>query len=374
MPTVIVPAGASAAGEAFELLASRYLSDVCGLDHLAAPFYTRLARGRWVQFDGLFARADGRRLILEAKFYSEPVSLSTPGITSRVTFAAESGADGIVFCSRSGFARDILSARLPIEKVLLSWRGIRRNLCDWGRGLVTAVLDPVSETRHGFAAVCGSTLITRGTGPARRTPDGFATLPGVVERWVRRLPAASCDIDADAPPRRMPNGRALDVIAAWTVEDSLRGYAPTSVRTLEIAAAALRSGPVDLVSAWKAAWRLGYRGRRGGLKNALENLCVMGAAEKFRTSDGLFYGLRPGGSGGDVAGRVAAALEAWPAFAYFRPFAARCRDKHALSARLSAGFVHLHPYARSLYNPAKVAGLLVLQAHYSPATSSTRES
>jgi hypothetical protein len=367
-----MPRGASAAGEAFELLASQYLSRVAALRHVAAPFYTRLDRGRWVQFDGLFARADGGRLILEAKFYDHAISLATPGVAARITFAKEAGAKAIVLCSREGFARDILRVKLPLEKVLLSWQAMHKGISRSGEPLLTAGLDPVTPAANGFTAASGARLIT-GERPADET-RGFAFLPTEVERWIRRLPASPRDINPMRPPRRFRRDGALDVLTAWTIEDSLRGFAPAAPKLLEMATDALREGPLDLISAWKALWRMGFRGRKGGLKNAFDDLCVIGLAEKFRTEKGLFYGPRFNTRRRDADGLLANAARRWPAFIYFRPFAAEDRNKHALSARISERFAGLFPYARSLYNPAKVAGLLALEAYVSSGTSSTRPS
>ena len=372
MPTVIMPSSASAAGEAFELLASRYLCDVVGLEHLATPFYMHLARGRWVQFDGLFARPDGRRLVLEAKFYTEPADLATPGIAARIAFAAEAGVNGVIFCARAGFGRDLMRARTPVEKAFLSWRAMRRGLGDWGKGALTAALDPVFRQRRGFTAMSGASLVTSGFEEVV-TADGFLLVPVEVERWLRRLPAAPCDVSIWSPPRKAPTGAHLDTLSAWTVEDSLHGYAPTSPKLLETALAALTEGPLDMMSAWKAFWRLGYRGRRGGIKNALDNLRLIGLAEKFRTGKGLYYGPVPGrASRGDDA--IPDALEKWPALTYLRAFRGVGGDKYAISERLSRGFLHLFPYARSLYNPAKVAGLLALERYFTPAASTTSPS
>lgn len=373
MTTVLMPMGASAAGEAFELLASRYLSRVVGLEHVAAPFYTRLGRGRWVQFDGLFARPDGAKLIMEAKFYDHPVSLSTPGIAARITFAKEAEARGIVLCSREGFARDILRVKLPIEKVMLSWQAIRKGLSKVPGDVLTAGLDAITACDGGFVAASGARLMT-GESPVTKTADGFAFLPTEVERWLRRLPGSPRDINPMRPPRRFRQGEPLDVLTAWTIEDSLRGFAPASPKLLELATEALREGPLDLVGAWKALWRLGFRGRKGGIKNALDDLRIIGVAEKFRTERGLFYGPLFNTKRTDAGGILATAIRRWPAFIYFRPFAADCRSKHELSARLTEKFTGLFPYARSLYNPAKVSGLLALESYVSPGTSSTSPS
>jgi len=368
-----MPVGATASGEAFELLASRYLSNIVGLDHVAAPLYTRLERGRWVQFDGLFARRDGNRLVLEAKFYGEPISLSTPGISARVTFAKEAGVRGLILASRAGFAGDILRVRLPIEKVLLSWKAMHTGLAKKREKLLTAGLDPVVHSARGYTAQSGATLITTEDLSVSNPAEGFGFLPANVERWLRRIPASPDDINPLSPPRRFRTADSLDIVSAWTVEDSLRGFAPAAPKLLEMAVRALSNGPIDLIGAWKALWKLGYRGRKGGLKNALDDLVVMGVAEKFRTERGLFYGPWFGRPRTDAAHVLADALRRWPAFVYFKPFVAADRNKHSLSASLAERFAPLFPYARSLYNPAKVAGLLALDDYVS-GTSTTSPS
>jgi len=374
-----MPAAASAAGEAFELLASRYLCDFSGLAHLAAPFYARLPSGRWVQFDGVFSRSDGAELILEAKFYNAPIGLSTPGVSSRMVFAKETGASGIVLASRSGFTRDIMRLRLPIEKVLLSWHGMARGLRKWGRGVLSAALDPLFARPHGFTAASGAALVANASLDAGVADGAFIFVPVVLERWARRLPAAPTDIYLDRPPRQNEFARTLDVVAAWTVEDSLRGFAPSDPRLLESVLGVLFKGPLDLDGAWRALWRRGYRGRSGGLKNALENLCTIGAAEKFRASRGLFYAApRVHASPRDASETLSRAVRRWPAYSYFRSVVTRendaaALDKHVLAARLSQAFMRFYPYAHSLYNPAKVAGILALDRYLS-STSTTSES
>jgi len=370
-----MPERASAAGEAFEVVCSRYLSEMSGLRHLAAPFYTHLARGRWAQFDGLFSRGDGRRLLLEAKFYSTAVSLVTPGIAARITFVKEAGADGIIISSRNGFERDIMQLKLPMEKVLLSWAGMKKRLSEKGRGPFTACLDRVTLCKRGFVATSGVALILDGPLPLAEADDGFAFVPAEVERWLRRLPASEYDIDLAQPRRRSAARRGFCIEKAWVIEDSLRGFAPSDPRLMEAALAMLTLEPMDLAASWKTMWRRGYRGRKGGLKNALDNLCVIGATERFRTAKGLFYGLVPtAAKAGDASRALAHALRAWPAYAFFKSEAGLdAGTKYAVAARLSDKFKPFFPYARSLYNPAKVAGLLALDSYLS-GTSMTRPS
>jgi len=372
-PAVLMPRGASAAGEAFELLSSMYLAERVGLRHVAAPFYTRLSRGKWVQFDGLFARADGSRLVLEAKFYRGPIGLATPGIAARINFTKELAADGIALASRRGFRRDIMRLRLPVEKVLLSWPGMQKGLAKGGAGgLLTAALDVVSPVAGGLRAASGAVLKADETDGSCVSDDGFVFAPPNVERWARRLPASPRDIDVCAPPAPKTFTGDLSIEGAWAIEDSLRGFAPASPELLVMLLRTLAAGPLRFDDIRRRTWRSGYRGRKGGLRNALKDLCVVGAAERFKTARGNFYGLVPGGPAG-AAGRLERALEGWPAWIYFRRRAAGA-DKYRIAAALSSAFSGFHPYARSLYNPAKVAGLLALRRYFAPSDSTTRPS
>jgi hypothetical protein len=365
LPIVIMPEGASAAGEAFELVSSRYLCRFAGLSHLATPFYTHLERGRWVQFDGLFSRGGDEKLVLEAKCYGEPVSLATAGLAARVTFAKESGASGIIISSKAGFCADLMRINLPVEKILISWKGMRKGLAKTGASMLTAALDGVTAREGGFTAASGAVLHTDCTPQPSGRGDGIVFLPAAVERWLRRLPAAEGDIDAHNPPRRRCAGDVLDIQAAWTIEDSLRGFAPSRPQLLELGIRVLSDGPVTMTDAWKALWRLGYRGRIGGAKNALENLCAMRAASKFRNEKGLFYELtREGRVSKNAEGLLATRVRQWPAFVYFKRVCGKDQgDKNALAAKLSAGFAPFFPYAKSLYNPAKVSGLTALDRY-----------
>jgi hypothetical protein len=371
-----MPDAASAAGEAFELLSSRYLCRVAGLRHTAAPFYTHLERGRWVQFDGLFSRRGGGRLVLEAKFHNLPVGLATPGIAARLTFAKEAGASGVILSSRCGFYRDIMRVRLPIEKVLLSWSGMRKGMAGQGRGLLTAALDPVLADERGFAAPSGARLFLGHAFDLSAGTEGFAFLNVSAERWLRRLAVSPRDVDMTRPRARRAFAGTLDIESAWAIEDSLRGFAPCDPVLLESALSVLSRAPNDLVGAWKALWRGGYRGRRGAVKNALDNLCVIGIAEKFRSAQGLFYQLRQTRGGrSDAFEILASAIDGWPAFAYFKSrVPSDERDKNAIAAGLSEGFAQFFPYARSLYNPAKVAGLMALGRYAGSAVSTASPS
>jgi len=372
-PAVLMPRGASAAGEAFELLSSMYLAEKVGLRHAASPFYTRLSRGKWVQFDGLFTRADGSRLVLEAKFCRGPIGLTTPGIAARINFTKELAADGIVLASRRGFGRDIMRLRLPVEKVLLSWPGMRKGLAEArAGGLLTAALDVVNPVAGGLRAASGAVLKAGGTDEGSVSADGFVFAPPDVERWVRRLPASPRDIDVCAPPAPRTFSGGLSIETAWAIEDSLRGFAPASPELLVMLLGTLAAGPLRFDDIRRRTWRCGYRGGKGGLRNALKDLCVVGAAERFKTARGNFYGLVPGGPA-DAAGRLERALERWPAWIYFRRRAAGA-DKYRIAADLSSAFCGFYPYARSLYNPAKVAGLLALRRYFAPSDSTTRPS
>ena len=371
-----MPRGASAAGEAFEILTSRYLSFCVGLSHVKMPFYVRVRPGKWAQFDGLFSRDDGLRLALEAKFHQCPVSLATPGIAARVNFAKEMGLAGIILASRSGFARDICRLRLPIEKVLLSWRGMRKGLRVIGGELLTAALDRVKIVRGGFEAASGAFLRAQPLSGGAGAGDGFAFTSAESERWLRRLPASEGDITPTPARARFRPGEPLDLKNAWAVEDSLRGFAPCSPLAMERSIDALCEGPVGLHDAWRRLWKRGYRGREGGLKNALDNLCVLGVAEKFQTSSGMLHGLvpTPGGKR-DPQAVLAEAVTSWPAFVHFRKTASMGNaTKSELASKLSVGFEPFHPYARSLYNPAKVSGLMALDDYVSSGSSTTRPS
>ncbi len=366
-----MPAGASAAGAAFEVLSSRYLSLRVGLRHVAAPFYTRLISGKWVQFDGFFSRKDGATLVLEAKFHDRPVSLATPGIASRIVFAKGLGTSGIILTSRNGFGRDIMRLTLPVEKVLLSWKGMRKGLGAGGRGVLTAALDEVRRVEQGFQAASGAILALGPGEGLLQESDGFAFVAPGVERWLRRLPASPRDIDLSRPPRSSQLATPLDIESAWAIEDSLSGFAPSKPQLLEWTLHTLGSEPFGVRDAWKKLWRRGYRGREGGLKNALENLRVIGVVERFRSARGIFYAKSPEFAAfKNAQAALVEAARRWPAFVYFlRRTDGLEEDKNALSARFARDFAPMHPYARSLYNPAKVAGLLALRRYVSSLTS-----
>lgn len=380
-----MPMGASASGAAFELLTSRYLSTHSPLEHTAAPFYTRIKRGKWVQFDGLFLRGSGAKLVLEAKFYDSALDLATPGIGPRIIFAKEMGFDGIILASKSGFGRGIMRLRLPIEKILISWRGMRKGLAEQGRGgagrarVMTAGLDEVVPVKGGFTAASGACLATGRMDSPRDTPGGIAYVEGLLEKWLRRLPASPRDIDLASPPGPPGApviGEKLNIESAWAVEDSLAGFAPSDPALLVRSIAALQRGPLDASQAWKRLWRLDYRGKRGGLENALRNLSVIGIAEKFRTARGFFFQLKPPFDARDEAGEILArGVLAWPAFLFFQQTVPDAtRDKYQIALRLSRAFAPLGPYARSLYNPAKVSGLLALRRYVSQRTSTLKPS
>ncbi len=361
-----MPVGAAGAGAAFEVLTSRYLAEYSRLTHVATPFYTRLKRGRWVQFDGLFAREDGGELLLEAKFTAGAVSLATQGIAARVMFVKEHGGRGIILSSRNGFARDVMRAKVPIEKVLLSWRGMRRGLARRGRGVLTAGLDEVERVRGGFKATSGATLVLGRDIDRDGGSEGIAFVEAVVERWLRRLGGARGDINIFEAGRRRRVAEPLDMESAWVVEDALRGFAPASPRLLEEALASLADGAAGVVEIWKKMWRRGYRGRRGGLKNALDDLCVVGAARKRWGESGLFYEVEREFRGKGAGEALAKAVRKWPAYAYFARRRGRLSGgKYEMAQELACDFATMRPYARSLYNPAKVAGLVALEKYLS---------
>lgn len=373
MTHVLMPVGASAAGEAFELLSSRYLCLHDGLEHVLAPFYARLERGRWVQFDGVFARGGADRLVLEAKFHDAPVSLATPGVAARFLYAKEAGASGVILTSRRGFTRDILGARTPIEKVFLSWRGMRGRVGGDAEAVLTAALDPVNVVAGGFQSRTGARLHLGAGYEPELTAEGFAFLPAETERWVRRLPAATKDITLGAIHGRSRRAGSLDIERAWLVEDSLRGFAPCDPALLLNAFRSVSKGPMTLADAWKALWKGGFRGRRTAVTSALNNLVVIGVANKFRTEQGLHYEAvaRDAGDAGEILCR---GIEAWPGYRFLlESCPSGLQDKHAISAHLSKAFTDYYPYSRSLYNPAKVSGLLALRGYLS-GTSSTSPS
>lgn len=367
-----MPRGASAAGEAFELLSSRYLGELDGLKHTAAPFYTRLPRGKWVQFDGLFSRDDGSCLVLEAKFYNAPIGLGTPGIAPRISFAKELSATGIVLASRCGFSRDVMRLRLPIQKILLSWPGMQKGLSKKAPGLLSACLDELTPCNGGLMAASGAHLDGAGMGDLAVSADGLTFATPLLERWARRLAASPADIDLSAPRRVVRCEGTLSVEEAWAIEDSLRGFAPASPKLLADLIEVLEGGALEVDRVRRRMWRRGYRGRRGGIQDALRDLCVIGAAERFRSARGVFYGPRPGKGGGE--GKLLRALERWPAYAYFRKKASGALEKYETAAKLSAAFARFYPYARSLYNPAKVSGLIALCRHFHGADSTVRPS
>ncbi len=370
-----MPQGASASGQAFELLSSAYLSVHAGLSHEAAPFYTRVPRGKWVQFDGLFLRGDGARLILEAKFYHGAITQKTPGIGVRISFAKELGADGIVLTARRGFGRDLMQLKLPIEKILLTWRGMRRHLRSGGAGgFLTATLDEIALVRGGLRAASGAVLKADLSSCGVASDDGFLFVPVMMERWARRLSAAPDDIDPAALPAPVRLTGALSIEEAWAVEDSLVGFAPAAAELLVLILDELKEGPLALDDLRRRMWRRGHRGRKSALRDGLRSLSAIKTVERFRAARGVFYGIVPAAAANDVHKMLEKALQLWPAYRHFQKKAGGVADKYELARILSADFAPFFPYARSLYNPAKVAGLLTLRRYFAPSEKSTKPS
>ena len=383
---IIFPLSAPLRGKAFETLIAIHFGQTGAYDILSystnlrlpaaqrsRPGRARLGRkgqGSWTEFDAVLAQGK-KRFLLEAKFYKSPISLSTPGVRKKIAQAQDLLFDGLVLVNSCGFAKELLSFKTSLDLRFFSWQDLREDLLKSFSHLATSLLDPIQMEGDSFLSKDGACLKVKELFSFKESGD-FLFVEDALERWVRRLPAL-VSFKKFMPPGgfvyeragvelpEMPQEEgALTLAKAWEVEDTLSGFAPCRYETLRMATLALKIfGPSPAGECRAHLVRMGYKTGIAGTRDALEFLRILGFVEKV-------HGLYSLNLSGQMLTRGKVfdsqifhqALKGWPPYDLFSITAA----SEGLSlARLLEFFRKVYhkyePYARNLFNPAKLRGL-----------------
>jgi len=386
---IVFPLSATLRGKAFETLTALHFGQTGAYAVLSYSTNLRLppahrarsgrirtgraGRGEWTEFDAILAQGK-KRFLLEAKFYKSPISLSTPGVRKKIAQAQNLLFDGLVLVNFAGFTKDLLSFKTSLDLRFFSWQDLREDLLKSFSHLATSLLDPIQMEGNSFLSENGACLKAKEPFSFKESSD-FLFVEDGLEKWVRRLPALA-SFKSLMPPEgfiyerggvklpKMPGEEGtLTPAGAWEVEDALTGFAPCRYETLRTAALALRIfGLSSALECRGHLLRMGYETGKAGTRDALELLRNLGFVEKAHA----LYSL-------NLAGQMLTrrrifdsqifhqALKRWPPYRLFSVAA----ESEGLSLTNLLDFFHkiyckYEPYARNLFNPAKLRGLIHL--------------
>jgi len=390
---IIFPLSATLRGKAFETLTAIHFARTGAYKILSYSTHLRLrsvqrsrpgrprldrkGQGGWTEFDAILAQGK-KRFLLEVKFYKSPISLSTPGVRKKIAQTQELLFDGLVLVNFSGFTRDLLSFESALDLRLFSWQDLREDLLKSFPQLATSLLDPIQMEGNSFLSENGVRLSVKEPFSFKKSGD-FLFVEDGLERWIRRLPALASYKGLMPPkgfiyergavhlPKMQGAEGGLTFAQAWEVEDALAGFAPLRYETLKMTALALKNfGAASARECRSHLVRMGYETGRAGARDALELLRRLGFVEKA-------HGVYSLNLSGQMLTRRRAfdsqifyqALKNWP------PYELLCdalKSEGLYLPRLLEYFRNVYcefePYARNLFNPAKLRGLIHLYKNF----------
>ena len=344
---IIIPQSPSEQGYAFEYLLLRYFQQVRGstIEHFST--YKHGKDKKWYQIDGLLV--NGKRQLLEAKFYQKPVGCREIDPDERLQAAKAFDCDELLLISLNGFKDDIRSwaaaTSLPIR--FMEWNEIREDVLGTFEGTFTVLLDQV---------LLEDTIATSFSNPKSKLSFGdqlnatsiagfpeFSVFSNSVELWLRRLRRLADWREqltngqfhyqkALATVQLLPDRDSrLTLEEAWRIEDAFSGYAGRTYGSVKETAQALKSlGGSAILKAVVQEIHLSFQQDRrpekrtgdNGVRDSLNALAFMALVTR-PIQRGEAYTLTPlgwaylrGNESDDLIFRQR--LNAWLPFQYFR--------------------------------------------------------
>lgn len=389
MPHIVMPDSATAQGHAFEDLILSYYqtSGLYTVSEWSGYFHGQ--SGKWWQCDGIVENNQGRYLV-EAKFFRDrPAKERDINPERRQAAAKDMDCTGLLYISLNGFASDMLDwPHDPgLEVSFLSWPDLRADLLSGLSNYSSVLLDEFEfQPNQALATAGDAALHYAHHNPAPLSPKfpEFVTVPGSLELWLRRMPRLPQQLsqisagyfyyDEEIEQVSLVPNRTTDLSLqeAWAIQDALSGYASRTYNAVRATAAALSKmadGALDDIQI--ELHRQGWKTGKSGIRSSLDFLVLVGLAKKWLEGRKSRYALTPLGRAytvGDPDDQLfGTVLQNW------LPYQAVCQaiDKQGVPATkddiltyFKAQYAPYEPYARSLFNPNKVDGLVRLYKRF----------
>lgn len=390
MAYIVFPNSATEQGHAFEdLILSFYRkSGLYAVREWSGYFHG--ASGQWWQCDGIVENSQGRYLV-EAKFFRDrPAKMSDIDPARRQNAAQDMNCTGLLYISLNGFAPDILNwpHDSKFEVQFYSWADLRPTLLATLSHYSSVLLDQFELLPHQALSVQHeASLYYDFLTPPQSSPQfpEFVTVPDSLELWLRRMPGLPIQLAQNSTGRfhydvfsqrvtLIPDlATDLSLQEAWAIQDAISGYASRTYNAVRATAEALSKMKDGLITDIQSElhtknWNTGV----SGVRSSLDFLVLIGLVRKWLDQRKARYTLTHLGKAYTMGGEAnddffAAILKNW------LPYRAICQ---AIEGRgilataddiityFKAQYAPYEPYARSLFNPNKVDGLLRLYKQF----------
>jgi hypothetical protein len=383
---IIFPMSPSERGFAFEELLLSYFRRSQDITVEQSSTWMHSNDGIWYQIDGVLA--GNQRQLLEAKFYQKPVGLEQIKPERRLDAARAFDCDELLVVALNGFKADMMAwattAPLPVK--LVAWSDLRGEVLRSLEGTFTVLLDQINlEDKTAKSAIAVNSKLYFNTPleaiSIKSFPE-FAIYPDTIECWLRRLPKLGVwqeqfangqfyyRDDLETVHLQPSRNSLLTLEEAWRIEDAFSGYAARTYNAVRETAQALKQcqGSADLktiVEVVNSHQPVGKKTGRAGVSDSLRALTLQKLVE-VQSGKGKVYNLTPIGwaymRGEEPDDLIfAQQLNEWLPFRYLR----WAVEEHGvpLSERsimewFRVQYAPYKPYARCLYNPNKVYGLI----------------
>lgn len=381
MTQILFPKSPNAQGYAFEDLIHRILPDY-GY-HILLPSGWYHYEG-WYQLDGVI-ESNQERWLLEIKFTQTPLTPKTVNLKRRIEAMQASNCTGILYVSLVSVSKDLenehKNLQVPFHNIV--WEELQPLIPRSQTNLITSILDEIEYNfNENYFEGAGYKLVT----PQLQLQNHpllqeFYIVPDHIEIWIKRIPLLSQYEQSIAPSiyKITESGiepyynQYLSIDEAWKIQDALSGYSSRVLTAIEqtlIALAKIRQGTVKEI---QVALPEGVTTGVSGVRSSLSNLVLWALTTRYLVNRNTIYEITPLGYAVIARGSLdyslfGKILEEWTPYKYFLKFLNL--KYYSLNPIEIIDFFRgqyqpFSPYAKSLFNPNKVDGLIHIYSQLS---------
>ena len=372
MSHILFPASANAQGYAFESLVHRLLPKV-GHEILQPSNWYHFDK-TWYQLDGM-VKHQNERWLLEIKFTKTDLNKQIVDFERRIACMRAADCQGMFYVSPLPLT-DKLAEKHHADDIRfhhVSWDELKPSLPGDSPHL-TCLLDPIEVTDTHLAYQQRKLMYAAENTASHGTFPEFIVFPDEAEKWVRRLPYFEAYEKAIAPGcYEIADGllkpyltQHLSIEEAWSIQDSFSGYANRVLSSVEPTLKALQIIGSGTAKQVQQALPEGISTGVDGVRSSLVNLALWKLVQRWQAGRNVNFSLTPLGramiAGGSLdAELLREVLEAWLPYRYFKKFLEQGHyglDAQEIIAWFQMQYAAYWPYAKSLFNPNKVEGLM----------------
>jgi hypothetical protein len=377
----IFPKTANAQGYAFEDLLHRTLPFM-GYKIVSPSGWYHFNR-KWYQLDGLVEK-DRQLWLLEAKFVQGQLTPQSVDLERRLEVMKRTNSYGMLFATISpditALEEAHINLRVPLQTV--DWNQVVSAIPESTSAYQTCTLDPLSFDEHEKKFSTEEHNLYMGTSfQTTQHPSlkNVLVIPDEIELWVRRMPVLSAYRDAIAPVsfevvnRRLKpiSGSKLSLAEAWQIQDELSGFSNRVLSAIEKTLLALNNIEQGDITEIQKALSVSATTGISGIRSSLANLTIWKLVQGEISEKRTIYKLSPLGRGISRNGKIYFAelkkvITDWSPYAYFKKFYEAGNYQLQLGSVIEwykGQYQPYVPYARCLFNPNKVEGLIHIYRH-----------